>query len=202
MATCSPWSICCLFSCCRRYFNEFKVINLTATYGYLYHFLDRTFYLLIYLSVGYLGKGNLAATILSMVLLNIVTLFMEGFLHAQEALAKRTVPSQRRSWLYTALIIVFLHTVLYIILLVAFSFIIYSSIGVRQQISLRAIAMSWILLPTIPLHGAQMVIHRYLFINDLAAPIIFVYILGIIVQAIGRQICIWLLLYLIRYIFI
>ncbi|RYY75874.1 hypothetical protein EON63_19045 [archaeon] len=180
---------CCMFSCCRRIGQEIKALILLASYGFLYHFLDRSFWLSNLIFIGHLGKGTLAAAAVGLTTLQFYLYFLEGFLHSVDVLGTskrdKTHNSPHKVF-YTAILCNLVISAIFTILFLGICPYLYSAIGLKSSIYNRSLYFVYLLIPSVCIHGVFLILHKYMRMQQNSVPSLLAILLGILANIIGN----------------
>lgn len=151
-----------------------RALNLLASLGYFLHFLDRMFWIIPLIGLGYCGKGHLASGAVAFSTLGIVINLLEGFLNAQDFFSSRLSEKHRssglRRWAYISALYVGIICAITVAVFIPLSYSFYNNLGLRSHLSFRVIIGVWTLLPSIALHGLHLTLKKLLLHMGLPFP--------------------------------
>eukprot|EP01039_Chlorochromonas_danica_P003288 gene3288-3606_t len=94
------------------------------------------------------------------------------------------VQEELRRWLYVSLLTGSAVIAVGAVLLVVFSFVLYSSLDLRSHVSVRSIQGCWFMLPALLGHLLQSSLHTFLYYQGLSVPSLLALLCGIVVHAV------------------
>jgi Na+-driven multidrug efflux pump len=145
-------------------FQEWKKLNTQSIPGYGFYFLDRLYWVLFYCVVGYFGKGNLGAVIISLCVYNLCNIILEGFLACCPQLLRMSKGDRAMEsyWISISSTVVFLFLIFTTLMFLLFNFVIYFNLGLNANVKLKAVQFSWLLFPSFLFDGLQKVFQQFL----------------------------------------
>lgn len=150
--------------CLNDWFQEWKLLNVQSTPGYVFYFLDRLYWILLYSIAGYFGKGNLGAVVIALGLYNLCNIVLEGILSSFLLLLRSTKGDRKMEnyWVSIACVIVLCSVCLTSGVFLLFNFVFYYNLGLNPNVKVKAIQFSWLLFPAFLFDGLQKVFQQLL----------------------------------------
>eukprot|EP01031_Cornospumella_fuschlensis_P031694 gene31694-38304_t len=163
--------------------KEFKALALLASYGFLYHIVDRAFWLANLIFIGQQGKGTLTAAAISLTALQFYLLFLEGFLHSVDVLGASSKDTNQHKLLYTAILCNTIIAIVFTILILLVCPYLFVGIGLKSSIYVRSLYFLYLLIPSVWVHGVFLIAHKYMRMRSNSVPSLLAISLGILANA-------------------
>lgn len=142
--------------CCGLFTQELLVLNLLASRGYVYQFLNRLWWLIIYAYFGNDGKGSLAASTLAFSFLLFGSVIVEAVANYDAHLLFKNSNKWDRDlskWMALSLVHVTMTSFVIITTIIVVGLFFNTVIDLRVKVLIRSQRLLWLLSPVIFLHG-------------------------------------------------
>lgn len=174
---------------CKKCWRELRQLNRSALFSVATNILESSFDLVNISMLGHLGKGNLAAGAIAMILYKIVWVFVEGSLSAQDTLVSKAAALHDsvsiRYWSYVSLLFTLSLCGLSSIVFLFSPLIIPYGFLVSGHLTDKAIAHVFLLLPAFWCHGLFRVAQKYLQSQLIIFPALACTVFGICINVLG-----------------
>lgn len=178
-------------------FEESSNFTALVIPSILSHSLDMSLWIVDLIMLGYLGKGHLAAGSIGISIFNIVWVFIEGSLTAQETFAAQSFGNKNfrdiRIWTCIAFLAVCISCSIGSGILFGIPYIINIILPEKAHIAFKVIEQVMILAPSLWLMGFFRVIEKYFQAQNIMMPSLYCAGIGTIFNAITNYIFMFLL---------
>eukprot|EP01038_Epipyxis_sp_PR26KG_P012651 gene12651-16961_t len=175
--------------------TEVKILHYLAWYSIFVNIIENSFWLSDVVFLGHLGKGHLAAAIIAKSYYNIMWIFLEGVLTAQDTLLSKANchndESSAKYWSYIAFLIVTVLNLINTGLIFASNQIIGNLFFVRPHLAGKAAEYLLWLLPALWCQGYYRTIQKYLQCKSYFSSCILCGVIGSILNTIGNYLLIF-----------
>lgn len=176
-----------MFSCLYSLYNQVLVLNLISSQGYVFHFLEQFFTLVVLSLLGHGGRGALAAGCIGLSLCFLFINLLTGF--------QQTVPhflgkeKRHKTWLIAAVFLNLIVCVLYLATIFLLSLVLFPFIPLKNSVLQRAVWFAILLSPYLFVSGVRsLCIQHHDFMNR-TRPIIVASIISSTSAFVGMLIC-------------
>lgn len=169
--------------------KEFIQLCRLALFSTLTNIFEYGFVIVDMIMLGHLGKGNLAAGAIGMLIYNIAWYFIEGFLTAQDTLVARGAMVHdiviARYWSYISLLTTSFLALFFSSIFAFCPLIIPYGFYINDHIASKAVAHAFLLLPAFWCQMVFRVFQKYQQSQKIMLPSLFCSIIGVIINIIG-----------------
>jgi Na+-driven multidrug efflux pump len=142
-----------MFSCLYSLYNQVVVLNLISSQGYVFHFLEQFFTLVVLSLLGHGGRGALAAGCIGLSLCFLFINLLTGF--------QQTVPhflrkeKHHKTWLIAALFLNLVVCILYLATILLLSLVLFPFLPLKNSVLRRAVWFAILLSPYLFVTGVR-----------------------------------------------